>query len=357
MMLLCSLLLLCALSLASAERVHYLQDIGYPVAVDYNPNRILVQAIPVASNPILQISCSGGMAPDEVHFFDVDSGGGNAMNQPLLLEKGETSVNVSQTITGSRFRFSLQVHCPINATYTPVLQFHNYKAGVYIESCCFDKHEEDKLAVSLSWTRAWGQVQHSSAVQDDHLHISTQLRPRQVEIPMDGTYMKQWDTLEIALSNQVVNHAQVTLGCVREHQPPSMIVKLPTVLDDEDYDNSSNDNNFDGFPGTDLTPEAPLLKPDCSPQPLSDDCPGQTVPCGYVFFASKTYAGLNLGKYHGVDTNILAQFCNQQHSQCLAFNSDGWYKRVIPPKSEWQDHGGPCEGTYIKEDLVADIEA
>jgi hypothetical protein len=324
---------------------------------DYNPNRIFVQAVPVTSNPILQISCSGGMAPEEVHFYDVDAGDTAKKMQPLLLEKDEHSVNVTQSITESRFRFSLQVRCPMNATNAPVLQFHNYKSGVYMESFCFDEVYEDKLLASLSWTRAWGQLQHSSAVRDEDLQIATQLRPRTVQIPKDGSYMQQWDTLVIALPGRVINHAHLTLGCVRVHQPEAMIVKLPTVILDEEKEDDGDDDSIPGLPGTHLDPEFPLLEPDCEPKPMGDECPDQTIPCGYIFFPSKMYAGLNLGKYHGDDTKVLAQFCNQQQRECTAFNSDGWYKRVIPPKSEWQDHGGPCEGTYIKEELVAEIEA
>ena len=340
------------LVVSSKEKLNYLSDTGYPMVEDFGPHRILVQAVAVDSNPTLQVSCSKGDTPQDVAAKPVDGG-------LLVLEKMENHVLITQSISGSRFRFHLEVTCA--AFSTPVLQFQKYKGGVYMESYCYsdDDDNDNELAISLSWTRAWAQLQHSAPVLEDESLIVSRLRPRRVHVPTDGSYMQLWDVVEVAIDSSIINYVHVTLGCVRVYQPPALVVKLPTtVLDEEEDPTKTKQDEYGdnlGFPDDEnSSPQLPLVPLDCDSQPIQG-CPldtvQRTVPCGYVFFPSKTFAGYNLGKYHGSDIHVLAQYCNQQ-SPCLAFDSGGWYKRALPTQSEWQDHGGPCEGLFVKEELV-----
>lgn len=329
----------------SADKLDYIPTTGYPILEDFSPHRILVQAIPTTSNPVLQVTCSGDM-PTEVQIHPVN---GDRLGPIAVRTTPSGGVDIEQSVTEARFRFYLKVIC----NSRPVLQFRDYKNGVYLQSYCYSDNDDDPPQTTFSWTRAWTQLQHSGPVEDDDRKLlSSRLRPRKLD--KGGMYMQMLDIAEVMIAPSIVNYAHVTLGCVGVNQSPGLVVKVPTTTvetpDEDDYHLNSNG----GLVNTNFTELPTAGKADCEPQRIPN-CDG-TIPCGYVFFPAKAYAAYNLGKYHGSDTHILAEYCNQQPS-CVAFNSDGWLKRGFPQLATWEDHGSTCDGTYVNENKVSDVDS
>ena len=337
-------------TVVSAGKLDYIQTTGYPITEDFSPHRILVQAVPITSNPVLQVTCSGDM-PTEVQIYPIN---GDKLGPIAVTTTPSGGVDIAQNVTEKRFRFYLKVIC----NSRPVLQFHDYKNGVYLESHCYSDDDNDPLQTALSWTRAWTQLQHSAPLDettanenDDTKLLSSRLRRRQLE--KEGMYLPMWDVAEVMIAPSIVNYAHVTLGCVRVNQSQGLVVKLPATLGTPNEDVSDLGNQNSSVSNTNNDTQLHTTgKVDCEPQRIPN-CE-ITIPCGYVFFQSKAYAAYNLGKYHGSNTHVLAEYCNQQPS-CVAFNSDGWFKRGIPPLATWEDHGGICEGTYVNENKLSDV--
>jgi hypothetical protein len=337
----------------SASKVDYVQTTGYPIMEDFSPHRILVQAIPTTSNPVLHIRCSADM-PTEIQIHPIN---GDKLGPIAVRTTPSGGVDIEQNVTKARFRFYLKVIC----NSRPVLQFRDYKNGVYLESYCYSDNDDDPLQTVLSWTRAWTQLQHSAPVnstttnEDDYKTLlSSRLRRRQLD--KGGMYMQMWDVAEVMIAPSIVNYAHVTLGCVGVNQSPGLVVKLPTTILGTPNEGEADQhlNPTGGVVNTNYTLLPTTGKVDCEPQRIPN-C-DITIPCGYVFFPAKAYAAYNLGKYHGSNTHILAEYCNQQ-PLCVAFNSDGWLKRGIPQLACWEDHGSTCDGTYVNENKVSDVDS
>jgi len=68
---------------------------------------------------------------------------------------------------------------------------------------------------------------------------------------------------------------------------------------------------------------------------------------GYVFYQGKDSGGNDIGNFPGTPKEIMIK-CNSE-AKCKGFNTNGWVKHTILPKSQWstwtQD---PAKGTYLR---------
>lgn len=73
----------------------------------------------------------------------------------------------------------------------------------------------------------------------------------------------------------------------------------------------------------------------------------------YKFFPKKDSAGSDIRQMPGLkgDVDALRRACDQTEG-CVAFNTEGYLKSDVRPRSEWDEYPEKTGGLYVKKDKL-----